>query len=203
MSLFTKKDGKTVNAFYDPDDPTGLQLSSTAYSYIEGVLRHVKGITAITNPLVNSYKRLVPGYEAPCYVAWSASNRSDIIRIPASRGMGTRCELRSPDPSTNPYLCLAVCIAAGLDGIEKNMKIRDSVDINLFKSTPQERAALGVDNLPGSLEAAIKEMDKDPLVREILGEHAYDCFKRMKKVEWDAFRTSVSQWEIDNYLFTY
>ncbi|MCD8238707.1 MAG: type I glutamate--ammonia ligase [Clostridiales bacterium] len=203
MSLMTKKDGKTVNAFYDPEDPNGLELSSVAYSYIEGVLTHVKAITAITNPLVNSYKRLVPDYEAPCYIAWSASNRSDIIRIPASRGMGTRCELRSPDPSTNPYLCLACCIAAGLDGIEKNMKIRDSVDINLFASTQEERDALGVDNLPGSLDAAIKAMDKDPLVKDVLGNHAYNCFKKMKKVEWDAFRMSISQWELDNYLFAY
>lgn len=203
MSLMTKKDGKTVNAFYDPEDPNGLELSSVAYSYIEGILTHVKAITAITNPLVNSYKRLVPDYEAPCYIAWSASNRSDIIRIPASRGMGTRCELRSPDPSTNPYLCLACCIAAGLDGIEKNMKIRDSVDINLFASTQEERDALGVDNLPGSLDAAIKAMDKDPLVKDVLGNHAYNCFKKMKKVEWDAFRMSISQWELDNYLFAY
>lgn len=204
MSLFAKdENGKTYNAFYDPNDPNGLQLSQTAYSYIEGVLTHVKAITAITNPLVNSYKRLVPGYEAPCYIAWSASNRSDIIRIPASRGMGTRCELRSPDPSTNPYLCLACCIAAGLDGIEKGMKIRDSVDINLFASTQAERDALGVGNLPGSLDEAVKAMDKDPLVKEVLGSHAYDCFKRMKRKEWDAFRMSISKWEIDNYLFTY
>ena len=153
MSLF--KDGK--NAFYDPADPVGL--SKTAYSFIAGVLKHVAGFTAVTNPLVNSYKRLVPGYEAPCYIAWSASNRTDIIRIPASRGAGTRIELRSPDPSTNPYLCLAVCLAAGLDGIKNNLPAPESVDINLFRSTQDERDALGVKNLPGSLYEAIVAME--------------------------------------------
>ena len=138
MSLF--KDGK--NAFYDEND--SLKLSKEAYSFIAGVLEHVAGITAITNPLVNSYKRLVPGYEAPCYIAWSASNRSDIIRIPASRGAGTRVELRSPDPSTNPYLCLAVCLAAGLDGINRNLSAPESVDENVFKMTQKQRNELGV-----------------------------------------------------------
>ena len=166
MSLF--KDGK--NAFFDPAGE--LQLSDTAYSFIAGVLKHVAGITAVTNPLVNSYKRLVPGYEAPCYIAWSASNRTDIIRIPASRGAGTRVELRSPDPSTNPYLCLACCLAAGMDGIKNNLPAPDSVDVNLFKSTQEERDALGVKNLPGSLYEALKTMEEDGLVKEVLGEHA-------------------------------
>ena len=170
MSLF--KDGK--NAFFDPAGE--LQLSDTAYSFIAGVLKHVAGITAVTNPLVNSYKRLVPGYEAPCYIAWSASNRTDIIRIPASRGAGTRVELRSPDPSTNPYLCLACCLAAGMDGIKNNLPAPDSVDVNLFKSTQEERDALGVKNLPGSLYEALKTMEEDGLVKEVLGEHAYNAF---------------------------
>ena len=197
MSLF--KDGK--NAFYDPADPVGL--SKTAYSFIAGVLKHVAGFTAVTNPLVNSYKRLVPGYEAPCYIAWSASNRTDIIRIPASRGAGTRIELRSPDPSTNPYLCLAVCLAAGLDGIKNNLPAPESVDINLFRSTQDERDALGVKNLPGSLYEAIVAMEQDGLVKEVLGEHCYSAFVKSKKAAWDKFRMFVSQWELDSYLSTY
>lgn len=197
MSLF--KDGK--NAFFDPSDD--LQLSPIAYSFIAGVLEHVAGFTAITNPLVNSYKRLVPGYEAPCYVAWSASNRTDIIRIPASRGAGTRVELRSPDPATNPYLALAVCLAAGLDGIKRNLPAPKSVDVNLFKSTQEERDALGVKNLPGSLYEAIVEMEKDGFVKEVLGEHAYKAFVTSKKAEWDQFRMFVSQWELDKYLSIY
>ncbi len=197
MSLF--KDGK--NVFFDPS--AELQLSDTAYSFIAGVLKHVAGITAITNPLVNSYKRLVPGYEAPCYIAWSASNRTDIIRIPASRGAGTRVELRSPDPSTNPYLCLAVCLAAGLDGIKNNLPAPDSVDVNLFKSTQKERDALGVKNLPGNLKEALDAMEEDGLVKKVLGEHAYNAFVTSKMAEWDSFRMFVSQWEIDNYMSVY
>lgn len=197
MSLF--KDGK--NAFFDPAGE--LQLSDTAYSFIAGVLKHVAGITAVTNPLVNSYKRLVPGYEAPCYIAWSASNRTDIIRIPASRGAGTRVELRSPDPSTNPYLCLACCLAAGMDGIKNNLPAPDSVDVNLFKSTQEERDALGVKNLPGSLYEALKIMEEDGLVKEVLGEHAYNAFYTSKMKEWDSFRMFVSQWELDEYMTIY
>lgn len=197
MSLF--KDGK--NAFFDPAGE--LQLSDTAYSFIAGVLKHVAGITAVTNPLVNSYKRLVPGYEAPCYIAWSASNRTDIIRIPASRGAGTRVELRSPDPSTNPYICLACCLAAGMDGIKNNLPAPDSVDVNLFKSTQEERDALGVKNLPGSLYEALKTMEEDGLVKEVLGEHAYNAFYTSKMQEWDSFRMFVSQWELDEYMTIY
>ena len=197
MSLF--KDGK--NAFFDPAGE--LQLSDTAYSFIAVVLKHVAGITAVTNPLVNSYKRLVPGYEAPCYIAWSASNRTDIIRIPASRGAGTRVELRSPDPTTNPYLCLACCLAAGMDGIKNNLPAPDSVDVNLFKSTQEERDALGVKNLPGSLYEALKIMEEDGLVKEVLGEHAYNAFYTSKMKEWDSFRMFVSQWELDEYMTIY
>lgn len=198
MSLFDKN-GK--NVFFDP---TGnLQLSSTAYSFIAGVLKHVAGITAVTNPLVNSYKRLVPGYEAPCYIAWSASNRTDIIRIPASRGAGTRVELRSPDPATNPYLCLACCLAAGLDGIKNNMPAPDSVDVNLFASTQEERDELGVKNLPGNLYEALRVMEEDGLVKEVLGEHAYKAYYTSKMAEWDSFRMFVSKWELDNYLTVY
>lgn len=197
MSLF--KDGK--NAFYDPSDD--LQLSPIAYSFIAGVLEHVAGITAITNPTVNSYKRLVPGYEAPCYIAWSASNRTDIIRIPASRGAGTRVELRSPDPATNPYLALACCLAAGLDGIKRNLPAPKSVDVNLYNSTQAERDELGVKNLPGSLFEAIEAMEKDGLVKSVLGDHAYNAFITSKRKEWDSFRMFVSQWELDAYLSNY
>ena len=197
MSLF--KDGK--NAFFDEND--SLQLSKTAYSYIAGVLKHVAGITAVTNPLVNSYKRLVPGYEAPCYIAWSASNRSDIIRIPASRGAGTRVELRSPDPSTNPYLCLALCLAAGLDGIKKNLAAPESVDDNMFDMTQKERDERGIKNLPGSLREALDVMEKDGLARETLGEHVYNAYVSCKNAEWDSFRMFVSKWEIDEYIYQY
>ncbi len=197
MSLF--KDGK--NAFFDEKAP--LQLSKTAYSFIAGVLDHVAGITAVTNPLVNSYKRLVPGYEAPCYIAWSASNRTDIIRIPASRGAGTRVELRSPDPSTNPYLCLALCLAAGLDGIKKDLAAPASVDENMFAMTQAERDAKGIKNLPGSLKEALEVMEKDGLAKSVLGDHAYNAFVSCKNMEWDSFRTFVSQWEIDRYICQY
>jgi len=197
MSLF--KDGK--NSFADTTDSLGL--SQTAYSYIAGVLEHIAGITAITNPLVNSYKRLVPGYEAPCYIAWSASNRSDIIRIPASRGAGTRVELRSPDPSTNPYLCLATCLAAGIDGIKRNLEVPKSVDVNMFAMSQAERDIMGIKSLPGSLKEALETMEKDGLAKKVLGDHAYKAFVRCKENEWDRFRTNISQWELDEYLVIY
>lgn len=197
MSLF--KDGK--NAFADTSDNLGL--SKVAYSYIAGVIEHVAGITAISNPLVNSYKRLVPGYEAPCYIAWSASNRSDIIRIPAARGSGTRIELRSPDPSTNPYLCLALCLAAGLDGIKKELAAPSSVDVNMFKMTQEERDAMGIKSLPGTLKEAIDTMEADGLARQVLGSHAYKAFVKSKLKEWDSYRTYVSQWELDRYITVY
>lgn len=197
MSLF--KNGE--NAFADTEDSLGL--SSTAYSYIAGVLEHVAGITAVTNPLVNSYKRLVPGYEAPCYIAWSASNRSDIIRIPASRGAGTRVELRSPDPSTNPYLCLALCLAAGLDGIKRGLKAPDSVDINIFNLTQAQRAEMGIKGLPESLKEALEIMEADGLAKKVLGEHVYNAFVACKNKEWDSYRKFISQWELDEYIIKY
>ena len=197
MSLF--KDGK--NAFYNPDDKLGL--SKEAYSFIAGVLEHIKGITAITNPLVNSYKRLVPGYEAPCYIAWSASNRTDIIRIPASRGVGTRIELRSPDPTTNPYLCLALCLAAGLDGIKRNLKCPDSVDENLFALTKEEIEERGIESLPETLYEALKFMKEDKMVKEVLGEHVYKAFRSCKKKEWNEYKTYVSSWETEKYMTIY
>ena len=195
MSLF--KDGK--NAFYDPEDKLGL--SKDAYSFIAGVLEHIKGITAVTNPLVNSYKRLVPGYEAPCYIAWSASNRTDIIRIPASRGIGTRVELRSPDPTTNPYLCLALCLAAGLDGIKRGLKCPENE--NLFEMSKEERETRGIENLPETLNEALYYMKHDPMVKKVLGEHAYKSYRACKKKEWNAYKNYVSNWELERYMTIY
>ena len=178
MSLF--RDGK--NAFYDPSDPKGL--SNAAYSFIAGLLAHVKGMAAITNPLVNSYKRLVPGYEAPCYLAWSASNRSALIRIPAARGQSTRVELRCPDPACNPYLELAVCLAAGLDGIEKGLTPPPEITDNIFAMSPAARRRRGIEALPGSLEEALVCMKKDKLIMDTLGEHVTGQYIAGKEAEW-------------------
>jgi len=197
MSLF--KNGK--NVFYDPDGERGL--SKEAYSFIAGLLRHVKGMAAITNPLVNSYKRLVPGYEAPCYLAWSASNRSALIRIPASRGQSTRVELRSPDPCCNPYLELAVCLAAGLDGIEKGLTPPPEITQNIFAMDAKTRARHKIDALPGSLEEALKELKKDKLIMEALGEHVTSQYIAGKEAEWEEYRTRVSSWEREKYIVVY
>ena len=197
MSLF--KNGK--NVFYDPDGEKGL--SKEAYSFIAGLLAHVKGMCAVTNPLVNSYKRLVPGYEAPCYLAWSASNRSALIRIPASRGQSTRVELRSPDPACNPYLELAVLLAAGLDGIEKGMVPPAEITENIFQMDDDALAAAGIDSLPGSLEEAIKAMQADPMVLETLGGHVSENYIEGKAKEWDEYRTRVSSWEREKYIINY
>ena len=163
----------------------------------------MKAMAAITNPTVNSYKRLVPGYEAPCYMAWSTSNRSALIRIPAARGASTRVELRCPDPSTNPYLEFALCLAAGLDGIEKQMEVPAEETSNIFAMTEDEREAHGIQSLPGSLHEALKEMKKDPLIKEVLGEHVYRQYLAGKYKEWDEYRTSISEWERDRYMITY
>ena len=197
MSLF--RNGK--NAFYDPDDPRGL--SKEAYSFIAGLLHHVRGMAAVTNPLVNSYKRLVPGYEAPCYLAWSASNRSALIRIPAARGQSTRVELRSPDPACNPYLELAVCLAAGLDGIEKGLTPPPEVTENIFDMNAAARKAHGIDSLPDSLEEAIHALEADPLVLDTLGEHVAANYIEGKRKEWEEYRTRVSSWEREKYIINY
>ena len=197
MSLF--KDGR--NVFFDESDPR--KLSKIAYSFIAGILAHVKGMAAITNPLVNSYKRLVPGYEAPCYLAWSASNRSALIRIPAARGQATRVELRCPDPACNPYLTLAVCLAAGLDGIEKGMTPPEETTENIFAMDAETRAAKGIDSLPGSLSESVDAMEKDDVVAEALGRHIFDYYTAGKRREWDDYRTAVSDWEIAKYIITY
>ncbi|MGM9944606.1 MAG: type I glutamate--ammonia ligase, partial [Lysinibacillus sp.] len=189
LSLFKGEE----NAFFDKDGE--LQLSETAYQFMAGVLKHVQGFTAVTNPTVNSYKRLVPGYEAPCYVAWSAQNRSPLIRIPASRGLSTRIELRSVDPSANPYLAMAVILEAGLDGVENKLTPPASVDRNIYVMNAEERKAHGIDNLPPSLDAALEALDNDEVIKAALGEHIYENFKEAKEVEFDMFRTTVHQWE--------
>ena len=197
MSLF--KNGR--NIFYQEDG--SLKLSTEAYSFIAGILAHVKGLAALTNPLVNSYKRLVPGYEAPCYLAWSASNRSALIRIPAARGQATRIELRCPDPSCNPYLALAGCLAAGLDGIEKGMTPPAEISDNIFAMSEAVRKQNGIDSLPGSLQEAIGELERDELLVKVLGEHIFTQYVSGKKAEWDEYRTQVSTWELKRYMKMY
>lgn len=197
MSLF--KDGK--NAFYDPDKAFGL--STEALQFIAGVLDHAKGITAVANPLVNSYKRLVPGYEAPVYIAWSARNRSPLIRVPAARGNSTRVELRSPDPSCNPYLLLALVLRAGLDGIQRGLTPPDPVDGNIYHMSEDERIERKVGNLPGTLDEALEEMIMDPLIRETLGDHVFNKYATAKRLEFDQYRVQVHQWEVDKYLTQY
>ncbi|MGN0531257.1 MAG: type I glutamate--ammonia ligase [Eubacterium sp.] len=199
MSLYDLKTGK--NVFDDPDGELGL--SDTAYSFIAGIMAHIKGIAAVSNPTVNSYKRLVPGYEAPSYLVWSTSNRSVLVRIPASRGKGTRVELRCPDPACNPYLEMALCLAAGLDGIKKGLKPAPAYDENVFALSQAELDELGIQCLPGSLEEAIAAAEADPFIKETLGEHVFNNYIEGKKAEWDSYKKAVSQWEIDRYMINY
>ena len=195
MSL--TKDGK--NVFDDPNGENGL--SKEAYYFIAGIMKHIKGMTAVANPLVNSYKRLVPGHEAPVYIAWSATNRSPLIRIPASRGAGTRVELRSPDPAANPYLLLALCLAAGLDGIKHQMTPPKAVNGNIFELTEREMKRAKIESIPANLHQAIVAMEADPFIKETLGTHVYTKYVEAKKAEWDDYRKQVTQWEIDEYLY--
>ena len=195
MSL--TKDGR--NVFCDPDGELGL--SKEAYYFIGGIMKHIKGMAAITNPLVNSYKRMVAGYEAPVHIAWSCKNRSPLIRIPASRGAGTRVELRSPDPACNPYLTLALCLAAGMDGIKNQIMPPASVEGNIFEMTAEELKLNHIEKLPADLMEAIEEMEKDTFVREVLGEHIYKKYDEAKREEWNTYCTQVTQWEIDEYLY--
>ena len=196
INMSLSKDGK--NIFDDPSDKLGL--SKEAYYFIGGIIKHMKGMTAITNPLVNSYKRLVPGYEAPVYIAWSATNRSPLIRIPASRGEGTRIELRCPDPSANPYLALAVCLRAGLDGIKNKIEPPASVDCNIFAMSEEEKKALGIEAIPGTLIEAVNELDKDEFIKEVLGVHVSSKYIEAKRAEWANYRSQVTDWEINQYL---
>ena len=197
MSLFKGED----NIFYDPKGE--YELSKEAIGFIAGLLEHAPAFTAITNPTVNSYKRLVPGYEAPVYIAWSQRNRSPLVRIPSRRGLGTRVELRSPDPSCNPYLALAVMLKAGLDGIKRGLTPPAPEDRNIYGMTPEERVNRNIFSLPASLEEALKELGNNPVILEALGEHVWDRFKTAKMIEWDSYRTSVHAWEIDRYLATF
>jgi len=197
MSLF--KNGR--NVFYDESDRR--RLSQTAYSFMAGLLEHVRGFTALTNPLVNSYKRLVTGYEAPCYRAWSASNRSALIRVPAARGQSTRLELRSPDPSCNPYLAVAACLAAGLDGIARGLTPPPEITGNIFDMDDAQRAAAHIDALPRTLEEALAEMERDPVVMDVLGNHISRHYVEGKMREWLEYQTRVSSWELEKYLVIY
>lgn len=194
MSL--ERDG--VNVFYDP---TGeYELSEIARHFIGGLMKHACGMTAVTNPLANSYKRLVPGYEAPVYAAWSVANRSSLVRVPAARGGGTRVELRHPDPACNPYLAFAVMLRSGLDGIENRIEPPPATFENIYALTVKERAPLGIEALPGSLEEAVRELKKDKIVVDTLGPHAFEHFVEAKTIEWDIYRTQVHKWELDQYL---
>ena len=197
ISLF--KDGK--NVFCDENDNAGL--SAIAYNFIAGVMHHIKAITILTNPIVNSYKRLVPGYEAPVYIAWSAKNRSPLIRIPTARGTGTRVELRNPDPAANPYLAMAAVLQAGLDGVEKAMTPPPPKDSNIFDLTPEERKAAGIHSLPKTLREATKEFIASDFAKEAMGEHIHKKYIEAKQEEWREYSTRVSQWEIDKYLGKY
>lgn len=198
MSLATEE-GKNIFA----DENGKIGLSDDAYHFIAGIMKHARGMSAITNPLVNSYKRLVPGYEAPVYIAWSAKNRSPLIRIPASRGNGTRVELRNPDPTANPYLVLALCLAAGLDGIKNKIEVPKSVDCNIYEMTPGERRAAGIENMPADLKEAVDCLVADEFLCSVLGEHITTKYVEAKMKEWENYTTRVSQWEIDEYLYKY
>ncbi|MDD2554040.1 MAG: type I glutamate--ammonia ligase [Desulfotomaculaceae bacterium] len=186
------------NAFYDPAQPEGL--SQECLYYVGGLMKHVKAITAIANPTVNSYKRLVSGFEAPVYIAWSGRNRSPLIRIPAKRGMSTRIELRSPDPSCNPYLTLAVCLRAGLDGIINKILPPEQCNRNIYEMTPAEREQFGIDSLPQSLKDAVGELERDEVLKDALGNHVFERFIAAKNIEWDRYRVQVHPWEIVEYL---
>ena len=197
QSLFRGKE----NAFYD--EKREWQLSETALWYIGGLLKHARACTAVTNPLVNSYKRLVPGYEAPVNVAWSMHNRSPMLRIPARRGTGTRVEHRAPDPAANPYLALAVMLAAGLDGIETRADHREPVNENIWEMSHRERRRLRIDDLPHDLNEACDELEKNDVITAALGEHVTRHFLAAKRQEWSDYMTQVSDWELQSYLAKY
>lgn len=189
-NLFAKEDSES-------------ELSREAYWFLGGILRHMRGMTAVANPIVNSYKRLIPGYEAPVYLSWSANNRSTLIRIPASKGNGARMELRSPDPAANPYLALAAILRAGLDGIKNELEPPKCVAGNLFAMSEQERQQRGIEVLPGTLMEAVDCMEQDDFMRQTLGEHLFEQYIALKKEEWNRYRRQVTDWEINEYLNQY
>lgn len=195
MSFFTF-DG--TNAFYDPTDRN--QLSPVAYQFIAGLLKYIKELSGVLNQTVNSYKRLVPGYEAPTYIAWANRNRSALIRIPSKRGKSTRCELRNPDVACNPYLAFSLMLAAGLKGIEEKLEAPSPVEKNIYALTEEERQSYGIQQLPESLGHALAVMSTSSLVRETLGDHIFENLIHVKRKEWDAYRLQVTKWEVDNYL---
>ena len=197
INMSLSKDGKNIFA----DDSNEIGLSDEAYYFVGGLMKHVKGMCIITNPLINSYKRLVPGYEAPINITWSAINRSPLIRIPATRGEGTRVELRSPDPSANPYLTLAVCLAAGLDGIKNKIEPPAETRINAFEISKDEKKAKDMHSLPGDLIHAVKELKRDEFVQEVLGTHITEKYIEAKEDEWNRYREQISAWEIEEYLY--
>jgi glutamine synthetase len=189
------------NAFFDKND--SYHLSKVARSYIAGLLAHAPEITAVTSQWVNSYKRLVPGYEAPVYLSWARRNRSDLIRVPEyrpGREKATRIEYRSPDPACNPYLAFSVMLAAGLDGIEKGLEPPPPVEENVYEMTPEERQERGITTLPASLLEAIQQAENSEVVRKALGEHVFEAFIQNKKIEWDQYRTQVTEYELKKYL---
>jgi len=195
LSLFTL-DGE--NAFFDSSDKD--QLSKTSRFFIGGLLKYIKEITAILNPTVNSYKRLVPGYEAPTYISWANRNRSALIRIPTGRGNSTRCELRSPDLSGNPYLQFAVMLSAGLKGIEEKIIPPDPIEKNIYSLSKDEREKYGIRHLPESLGHAIGLMEDSGLLMETLGDHIFNNFLYVKRKQWGAYRTQITPWELEKYL---
>ncbi|MCH3923062.1 type I glutamate--ammonia ligase [Limosilactobacillus sp.] len=195
MSLF---DQEGHNAFYDENDAN--QLSQTAYHFLGGLMKHARSFTAICNPIVNSYKRLVPGYEAPVYVAWSTSNRSPLIRIPSDRGMGTRLELRSADPAANPYLAIASVLEAGLDGLRNDLPPVHNINENIYTMSLKERQEKGIVNLPDTLHNALKDLAADDVIKNSLGEHLYDSFMEAKTREYEGYRQHVSGWERQQYM---
>ena len=190
-----------TNAFYDEKGP--LELSPVAYKYIAGIMKNAKGFCAVTNPLVNSYKRLVAGYEAPVYVAWSASNRSALVRIPASRGMGTRTEVRCPDPACNPYLAFAMMLGAGLDGIKNDLPVPEAVNADIFEMTAAEKKEAGIASLPANLYEAVQELKASPIALDALGPHILAKYIEGKEKEWDSFRIAITDWEHNTYLSRY
>lgn len=196
LNMSLSRDGK--NVFADEKDPNGL--SKEAYYFIGGLMKHIKAISFITNPIVNSYKRLVPGYEAPVYIAWSANNRTPLIRIPRVSGESTRVELRSPDGAANPYLALAVCLAAGMEGIKNKILPPESVDENIYEMTDVVKNTLGIEELPASLREAITEFQKDQFMQEVLGEELSQKLIESKRAEYREYRTQVTEWEINEYL---
>lgn len=197
MSLFTDKG----NTFYDKDGE--LEISQEAYYFLGGLLKHARSFTAVCNPIVNSYKRLVPGFEAPVYVAWSGSNRSPLIRIPSARGNSTRLEVRSVDPTANPYLAIACVLEAGLDGLKNKIEPEHSVDRNIYRMNADELKKSHIQNLPDTLHNALKDLAADDVMRNALGEHLFNSFIEAKNLEYDSYRTQVSGWERDQYLEKY